>query len=82
LLYTCTLSHIHLALYIKSNNTVFKILVAEDNSLNLELLSTILLANNFDVVPASDGNQAISVAHSQQPDLVLRDIQMPELDGH
>jgi CheY-like chemotaxis protein len=61
---------------------VFKILVAEDNSLNLELLSTILLANNFDVVPASDGNQAISVAHSQQPDLVLRDIQMPELDGH
>ncbi len=61
---------------------MFKILIAEDNSLNLELLSTILLANNFNVVSAGNGIEAISVARSEQPNLILMDIQMPGLDGY
>ena len=58
------------------------ILIAEDNELNLELLSTILSVHNYNVLTASNGNEAISTAKSHQPDVVLMDIQMPGLDGH
>lgn len=59
-----------------------KILIAEDNDLNLELLTTILEAHNYSLVAARNGNEAVSIAKSQLPDLILMDIQMPGLDGH
>ena len=58
------------------------ILVAEDNALNLELLSTILLAHSYGVITACNGEDAVIAAETELPDLILMDIQMPGLDGH
>lgn len=57
------------------------ILIAEDNELNRELLVTVLNFNGFVTITANDGAEAVSLAKSEQPELVLMDIQMPKLDG-
>jgi two-component system phosphate regulon response regulator PhoB len=58
-----------------------KILVVEDNSDLLELLSVHLREARYHVATASDGFQALKVAHRFKPDLVLLDLVLPELDG-
>lgn len=58
-----------------------KILVVEDNQMNLELVSDILEANGYDVIQAQGGQEALQIAREQQPDLILMDIQLPEMDG-
>ncbi len=58
-----------------------KVLVAEDNAVNLELLREILEANQYQVVEAGDGREALARIEENQPDLVLLDINMPVLDG-
>ena len=58
-----------------------KILVVEDNEMNLELVSDILTANGYEVIQAQGGEEALQVARDQQPDLILMDIQLPEMDG-
>jgi|ERR1700674_574437 len=58
-----------------------KILVAEDNPVNLELLREILEAGQYQVVEAGDGLEALAKIEENQPDLVLLDINMPVLDG-
>lgn len=57
------------------------ILIGEDNPANLELLTEILQAWGYSVQQASTGLEVISVAEASTPDLILLDIQMPELDG-
>ena len=59
-----------------------KILVAEDNPLNLELIREILEASGHEVIEACDGQQALDKLAASVPDLVLLDIQMPVLDGY
>jgi len=59
-----------------------KILVAEDNPLNLELIREILEACGHEVIEACDGQQALDKLAASVPDLVLLDIQMPVLDGY
>jgi two-component system cell cycle response regulator DivK len=58
-----------------------KILVVEDNLLNMELITDILESNSYCVVQAMSGSEAIELAKSESPALILMDIQLPGLDG-
>ncbi len=58
-----------------------KILLVEDNEMNRDMLSRRLLKQGFEVVIAVDGEQAVALAHSEAPDLILMDISLPGLDG-
>jgi adenylate cyclase len=59
-----------------------RILVVDDVPENVRLLEAVLEANGYDVVSAADGRGALELATSAEPDLVLLDVMMPELDGH
>jgi len=59
-----------------------KILVVDDIPENVRLLEAVLVPNGYDVVKAADGAEALSVVDAEQPDLVLLDVFMPELDGY
>jgi two-component system cell cycle response regulator DivK len=59
-----------------------KILVIEDNALNLELLREILAAEGYEVLEAGDGEEGIEIACRERPDLILMDLQLPGLDGY
>lgn len=58
-----------------------KILVAEDNPINLKLLETILLQHNFKVTAVDNGQKAVDAYLAESFDLVLMDIDMPVMDG-
>ncbi len=58
-----------------------KILIAEDNLVNRELLRELLEIRGHTVAEACDGEEALRVIEQTQPDLVLLDIGMPLLDG-
>ena len=57
------------------------ILLAEDNEANIQTFTTYLTARNYRVIMASNGSEAVAMAKSQQPDIILMDIQMPGMDG-
>lgn len=58
-----------------------KILIVDDEPDIIEFLRYNLRKEGFSVVTANDGRQAITVAESEKPDLIILDIMMPELDG-
>jgi CheY-like chemotaxis protein len=58
-----------------------KILIAEDNAVNRELLRELLEMRGYTVVEACDGEEALRMIEQTQPDLLLLDIGMPLLDG-
>ena len=57
------------------------ILIVDDNPANVEILQMRLLANNYAVITATDGELGLAMARDKQPDLILLDIMMPRLDG-
>jgi two-component system, cell cycle response regulator DivK len=57
------------------------ILLVEDDLLNREMIGRYLLIQGFDVITAVDGAQAIELAQSQLPDLILMDMGLPILSG-
>jgi len=57
------------------------ILLAEDNLSNIKTISSYLKIKGYKLIIAQDGEQAINMAKSQHPDLILMDIQMPKVDG-
>ena len=57
------------------------ILLAEDNSANVSTVCSYLEAKGYRMVVANNGQDAIDLVHSARPDLILMDIQMPEMDG-
>lgn len=59
-----------------------KILIAEDERDIRELITFTLRLNGYDVVSASDGEEALELALKEAPDLVLLDIRMPRLNGY
>ncbi|MDR3573207.1 MAG: response regulator [Anaerolineaceae bacterium] len=57
------------------------ILVIEDNLDNLELVSFLLERGGFQIIKATDGRSGLEIARSTQPDLILMDLTIPEIDG-
>ena len=58
-----------------------KILLVEDNEMNRDMLSRRLERKGFTVVMATDGQQAVAMAQSESPELILMDMSLPVLDG-
>ena len=58
-----------------------RLLVADDNALNVDILRTRLATQGYEVLTASDGETALNLARAEHPDLLLLDIMMPGLDG-
>ena len=58
-----------------------RILVVEDNPLNLKLVRDVLDASGYDVVSAGSGEEGLQAAAEHPPDLVLLDLQLPGIDG-
>jgi two-component system, cell cycle response regulator DivK len=58
-----------------------KILLVEDNEMNRDMLSRRLQRKGYTVVMAHDGEQALELAASENPDLILMDISLPKMDG-
>ena len=60
---------------------VKKILIADDEADILEIISYNLQLHGYEVITAKDGDQAIDLANSTQPDLIILDIMMPKKNG-
>lgn len=58
-----------------------RILYIEDNAANRVLVRRILMSEGYEVVEADNATQGIALAHQIEPDLILMDLSMPELDG-
>jgi two-component system cell cycle response regulator DivK len=61
---------------------VARVLVVEDNPLNLKLIKDVLEYQGFEVLTAASGEEGVVAALSDSPDLVLMDLQLPGIDGH
>ncbi len=57
------------------------VLVVEDNDLNMRLFHDVLEAHGYNVLQAKDGMEGWRMAREQRPDLILMDIQLPEVSG-
>jgi two-component system cell cycle response regulator DivK len=57
------------------------ILVVEDNELNMKLFHDLLEAHGYDIVQTRNGLEAMDLARKHRPDLILMDIQLPEVSG-
>jgi two-component system cell cycle response regulator DivK len=57
------------------------VLVVEDNELNMKLFHDLLEANGYNIVQTRNGLEAIDLAREHHPDLILMDIQLPEVSG-
>jgi CheY-like chemotaxis protein len=61
--------------------TPARVLIVDDNELNLEIAAHVLRRDGFEVATAHDGRAALARLAERLPDLVLMDIQLPGLDG-
>lgn len=59
-----------------------KVLVIEDNEQNIYLMNFLLEKHGFDVIKAMDGKKGIECTYAEMPDLILLDIQLPEMNGY
>lgn len=58
-----------------------KVLIVEDNELNMKLFDDLLTAHGYETMKARDGTHVLDLARSYKPDLILMDIQLPEVSG-
>src|SRR5690554_4495137 len=58
-----------------------KVMIVEDNELNMKLFRDLIEANGYETVRTRDGLQALDLAREHKPDLILMDIQLPEVSG-
>lgn len=58
-----------------------KILIIEDNPINLKLVRDFLRNTDYELLSCNNAEQGIEMAKEEQPDLILMDIRMPKLDG-
>ena len=59
-----------------------KVLVIEDNEQNLYLMTFLLKHHGYEVIQTGDGHSALQIARQSNPDLILLDIQLPQMDGY
>lgn len=57
------------------------IMIVEDNELNMKLFHDLLEANGFKTMETRDGHSVLEMARANRPDLILMDIQLPEISG-
>ena len=58
-----------------------KVLIVEDNELNMKLFHDLLDSQGYETLQTREGMQALALARAHQPDLILMDIQLPEISG-
>ncbi|GAA0395718.1 MULTISPECIES: response regulator [Brevundimonas] len=58
-----------------------KILIVEDNELNMKLFHDLLESQGYETLQTREGMQALQLARAHRPDLILMDIQLPEISG-
>ena len=58
-----------------------KVLLVEDNEMNRDMLSRRLVRKGYEVVMALDGREAVEMAASEHPDVILMDMSLPVIDG-
>lgn len=58
-----------------------KVLVVEDNDLNMKLFCDLLEAHDYETIQTGDGQEALELARTHKPNLILMDIQLPEVSG-
>ena len=58
-----------------------KVLIVEDNELNMKLFHDLLEAQGYETLETREGLSALSLAREHRPDLILMDIQLPEISG-
>ena len=58
-----------------------KIMVVEDNEINLKLFNDLLKAQGYEVIATQDGTVAVELARTSGPDLVLMDVNLPKISG-
>lgn len=58
-----------------------RILLVEDNEMNLDMLSRRLERKGYEVIIAMDGSKGVDLAHEEMPDLILMDMSLPVMDG-
>lgn len=57
------------------------VLIVEDNELNMKLFHDLLESQGYDTLQTREGMQALQLARAHRPDLILMDIQLPEISG-
>lgn len=57
------------------------VLIVEDNELNMKLFRDLLEAHGYKTIETRDGMEALALARTHRPDLILMDIQLPEVSG-
>lgn len=57
------------------------VLIVEDNELNMKLFNDLLEAHNINTLQTKDGREVLDIARENKPDLVIMDIQLPEVSG-
>lgn len=57
------------------------VLIVEDNELNMKLFQDLLEAHGYNTLQTKDGKEALKLAREHHPDLILMDIQLPEVSG-
>lgn len=58
-----------------------RVLIVEDNELNMKLFNDLLEAHGYQTLQTRDGVEALQIAREHRPDLILMDIQLPEVSG-
>ena len=64
-----------------TGNRAKKVLVVEDNELNMKLFNDLLESQGYEVILTRDGLSALDLARAHRPDLIIMDIQLPEVPG-
>jgi two-component system cell cycle response regulator DivK len=57
------------------------VMIVEDNELNMKLFHDLLEANGYRTIQTRNGKEALELARNHKPDLILMDIQLPEISG-
>lgn len=58
-----------------------RVMIVEDNELNMKLFNDLLEANGYETIKTRNGLEALDLAREHRPDLILMDIQLPEVSG-
>jgi len=57
------------------------VMIVEDNELNMKLFNDLLRANGYETLPMRNGHEALDALKEHRPDLIIMDIQLPEISG-